>query len=151
MRLTRRKSARRGAATLEAAITVTVFLTLVLGTVDLGVGVARYNTLSQAARYGARHGTVHGSLATVSGKWGPTTVTEQADAGTDACVVATAGMLANCPLDESSVTFEWPDGDNEPGSRVRVTVTSAYRPMITFIFGNPSLTLSASSTMIISH
>ena len=60
-------------------------------------------------------------------------------------------MLVSCPLDESRVQVEWLDGSNAPGKRVRVTVTTTYRPMVTFLFGNPAIQLTASSTMLIAH
>lgn len=155
MPMKHRRAARRGAATLEAAITVPVFLALVLGMIDLSLGVARFNTLSQAARHGARQAAVHGKLARTDwdgGPWGPTAIPPTAaSAGNPPAVNAVAPALANCPLDESRVQVEWPDGNNDPGSRVRVTVTSTYRPMITFIFGSPAITLTATSTMLISH
>src|SRR5262245_26201074 len=59
----RRRSARRGAVLAEAAIVIFVFLILVFGMMDLGIGVARNNALSQAARQGVRQAIVHGRLA----------------------------------------------------------------------------------------
>jgi hypothetical protein len=154
MRTTHRRTLRRGSATVEAAITIPVFLVLVLGMIDLSIGVARYNTLSQAARHGARQASVHGKLAPsgLGGPWGPAAIPPTAPTtGGPAAAEAVAPMLANCSLEESRVQVEWPDGGNEAGSRVRVVVTSPYRPMITFLFGNPAITLKASSTMLISH
>lgn len=153
MRATHRRTARRGAAIVEAAITIPVFLTLVFGMIDLSIGVSRYNTLSQAARHGARQAIVHGELAPTGlngGRWGPAAVTQQADAAAWPAL-AVSPMMANCPLSESTVKVEWPDGKNKAGSRVKVTVTSVYRPMVTFIFGNQAIALSSSSTMPISH
>ena len=73
MRLIHRRAARRGAATVEAAITLPVFLTLVLGMIDLSIGVARYNTLSQAAQYAAKGIRVNciapGSIEFPGGSW----------------------------------------------------------------------------------
>lgn len=148
-----RSAVRRGGVTVEAAITIPVFLTLVLGMIDLSIAVARYNTLSQASRHGARQAVVHGKLAPAGwngGPWGTVTVDQQAD--TNAWPANAIGpMMANCPLDDSNIRVEWPDGNNEPGSRVRVTVTSNYQPMITYIFGSDPIALSSSSTMLISH
>ena len=154
MRTRTRRSARRGVAATEAALVLPVFLALVLGTIDLAVAVSRSNTLSHAARQGARHSMVHGSLATTGstgGPWGPAPIDEPATAAGVPAVDAVRPMLANCPLDESRVRVEWPDGSNAPGKRVRVTVTTTYRPMVTFLFGNPAIRLTASSTMPIAH
>ena len=58
----------------ETAIVLSVYLMLILGTFDLGTATYRYNTLSQAARQGARQAIVHGSLASPAMTvWGPST------------------------------------------------------------------------------
>src|SRR3954466_11950835 len=67
---------RRGGVLVEAAITTSVFLTLVVGMIDLGIYVFRTHVITQAARQGARTAIVHGSLAPSGwngGPWGPTT------------------------------------------------------------------------------
>ncbi len=45
---------RRGASMVEAAIILPVFLTLILGMLDLSLGVFRHHVVSQAARQGVR-------------------------------------------------------------------------------------------------
>src|SRR4051812_15031852 len=74
-----RRSQRRGASILESALTLPVFLILVLGTLDLGMGVFRQHTISAAARSGARLAIVHGYNApdptgSWSGPWGSQTI-----------------------------------------------------------------------------
>ncbi len=54
---------RRGASMVEAAIILPVFLTLILGMLDLSTGVFRHQLVSQAARQGVRRAIVHGKLA----------------------------------------------------------------------------------------
>jgi Flp pilus assembly protein TadG len=159
MRLPFPKRARRGASAVEFAIVVPVLLVLVLGTIDLGMAVSRYNTVSQAARYGARQVAVHGSTSPVAGStdtnwttaWGAATVDQLANATGCREVTAVQPMLVNCPLDRTWVKVEWLDGTNAVGDRARVTVTSTYQPLITSLFGSTPITLKASSTMLISH
>jgi Flp pilus assembly protein TadG len=154
MRLSNRRPSRRGAATLEAAIVVPVFLLLVLGTIDIGLAVSRQSSLSQAARQGARKAAVHGKLAPAGwdgGPWGVDTIEEPIAVSGNYAVDAVKPMLVNCPVDQTYVRFEWPEGRNDVGNQVRVTVTSEYTPMMTFIFGAPTITLRATSTMMISH
>jgi Flp pilus assembly protein TadG len=154
MRRSMRRATRPGAVTLEAAIVLPVFLVLILGTIDLAVGVSRYNTLSQAARHGARAAVVHGSLAAPGwegGPWGAAAIDASATATGVPAVDAVRPVLVNCPLDESRVRVEWPDGTNVAGHPVRVTVTTTYRPVLTYLFGNPAIALTASSTMPIAH
>src|SRR5262245_13285562 len=154
MRSRARRPARRGAVATEASVVIPVFLTLILGVIDMAVGVARFNSLSQAARHGARQAVVHGSLAPTKwngGPWGPSPIDEPATAAGNPAVDAVLPMLVHCPLDETRVRVEWLEGSNSPGKPVRVTVTSTYRPMIFMLFGNPAVPLTASSTMPISH
>jgi ribosomal protein L11 len=49
------------------------------------------------------------------------------------------------------ITVNVQETNNAPGNPVTVTVTIAYRPTMTFIFGNPTINLSASSRMYIAH
>jgi hypothetical protein len=144
--------------TAEAGIVIPVFLTLVLGAMDLGVGVLRYNTLSQAARQGARQAIIHGELAPRSwhgGPWGPNTIScsVATPAGNNAywVVDAASPVLVNCPPSRTRIRVEWPDGGNAVGDRVRFTVTTDYQPILAFVFGAPAIPLSASSTMPIAH
>jgi Flp pilus assembly protein TadG len=154
MRLRTGKTVRRGATAAETAVVVLVFLILVLGMLDLGIGVLRYNSVSHAARQAARQAMVHGSLAPAKvqgGPWGPDTIDAKASSSGTPAVATLQPYLFTCDLDKTTVHVEWPDGSNEPGKRVRVTVSTPYQPMMTFIFGNPSITLQATSTITIAH
>ncbi len=132
------------------AIILMTFLILVFGMLDLGLGVLRYNTLAQAARQVVRQAIVHGSLADRLGSWGPGSYSGSAG---DSHPIAQAveSSLAGFDLSEVTVQAEWPDGENEFQKRVHVTVAMPYRPIITFIFGNPVFTLQATSEMPIAH
>ena len=154
MRARTRRHARRAAVATETALVLPAFLVIVLGFIDVAVGVARHNSLSHAARHATRQAMVHGNGAPAGwngGAWGPETIDQPATAAGVPAVDAVRPMLAQCPLDESRVRVEWPDGSNAAGKPVRVTVTSTYRPMVTFLLGNPAIALTASSTMPIAH
>jgi Flp pilus assembly protein TadG len=154
MRLRTAANQRRGASAAETAVTLLTFLTLVLGMLDLALGVLHYHCVSQAARQGARLAIVHGSMAPSGwngGPWGPAAYGPVAGNNSTPLATALAPYLAGLDASQARVSAQWPDGSNEPESRVRVTVTYPYRPMITFIFGRPTYTLSATSTMIITH
>ncbi len=146
----RRPRNRRGAAAIETAIVLMVFLTLVLGMLDLGLGVLRYHLLAQAARQGARQAIVHGDLANRLGTWGPAAYSGQAS-DDHPMTIAVRPSLTTFELSDVTVKADWLDGDNELEDRVRVTASAPYRPIMTFIFGNPSITLEGSSTMLIAH
>jgi Flp pilus assembly protein TadG len=142
---------RRGAVLVEGAIVLTVFLFLILGTLDLGLATFRYNSLSQAARQGARQAAVHGALATSAmGNWGPTSYSGTADDGS-VYAQAVSPMLAGFNLSNVSITVQWIDGGNAVQQRVQYTVSTTYTPTITSLFSNISYTQSAASTMPIAH
>lgn len=151
--LKRGRKRRRGAAMLEAAIILPVFILLVFGMIDLGLGVFHYNLLSEAARHGVRQAIVHGEYAPASwngGKWGPTTIDVAANSSGVPLVDAIAPLLVHCDLSKTQIKAEWLDGNNAVESKVRVTVTSIYEPMFASIIGG-AIDLSASSTMPIAH
>jgi hypothetical protein len=149
---------RRGASLVEAVITTAVLTTLMLGMVDLGVGVFRNHIISEAARQGARQASVHGILASTGspysgllGAWGPTTVGPLAGNSGDSKVAGMLPYLTGVDLSATNITFQWPDGNNNVESRVEVTVTTTWSPMLTSLFGASAYTLSASSTTQIAH
>ena len=136
----------------EMAFALSVFLTLILGSVDLGYGVFRQHVLSQAARQLARHAIVRGELADRLQAWGPDPVAGTASGGHEVMEYI-APKLIGWDLSEVEVNVTWIDGGNDVrnGDRVHVEIRSPYRPIMTFIFGNPSIELSATSTMSIAH
>jgi hypothetical protein len=161
-RIRKRRRPRRGATIVEMAIVLLTFLTLVLGMLDLGLGVARYNSLAHAARQGARQAIVHGSMADRLGPWGPATVGPFSLGATPPSIVLPSTdaadiaafiqpMLVHFNPAEVDVTVAWPEGGNEFGQPVTITLSAPFRPMMTFIFGNPTITLTAESTMSIAH
>ena len=162
MRRANRRSIRQGAAAVEAAIILPVFLLIVVGTIDVGLAVFRHNTLSQAARQGARQAIVHGELAKPAfngGPWmpapsggvsppiGPLAMTDTSSP----LVAAVKPTLVGCPEGSTTVTAEWLDNEDKTGDRVRVTVASTYQPMVSLIWGGSAISLRASSTMTVAH
>ena len=145
------KGLRRGALMVETAIVMTVLIALTLGAVDLQIGVYRYNTLSEAARHGARQAMVHGALAPpAQGIWGPGTYNGTAADGSP-YANAVRPLLVGFPQNDVAVKLEWLDGSNAVGQRVRYTLSTTYRPLLGFLIGYPNLNLNAASTMPIAH
>jgi Flp pilus assembly protein TadG len=160
MRLRRPQGRRRGATVVEAAVIITAFLMLILGTIDLGTAVFRYHVLSWAARQGARRTIVHGTLAPTGngGPWGPpasypTTNPYTVTASNTSDPIANAIRPSLVGLDPSAVTITvtWPDGSDAVEKRVQVTLNTTWHPLMLFIFGNQTINLSASSEMPIAH
>jgi hypothetical protein len=117
---------------------------------DLSLAVFRAQVLSQAARQGARAAIVRGEYADQLGIMGPSTLSGNASAS-DAVSTAVRNQLVAVSANDVSVRAEWIDAGNKVEDRVRVTVSATYTPVITYVFGQPTWTLQASSTMSIAH
>lgn len=159
MNMKRSSRERRGATLTEMSVILMAFLVLTFGMFDLGVGVFRYHILANAARHGARQAIVHGSMSNVAGTWGPNQIDVPASANGVPIVDGTQGgisigvqpLLIGCNLSQTRVIADWPNGTNDLEDPVRVTLTSPFQPVLTFIIPNTQITLSASSTMQIAH
>jgi len=143
---------RQGATVLETALTMMIFLSLVLGMLDLGMGVLRHQQLTDAARFAARSAAVHGELADRLGNWGTTGITGNASDGSPVGNLFAQRMVGN-HLDKVNFTIDWMDGGNDvrDDHRVRVIATVPYTPIITFILGSPTFTLQTVSILPIAH
>ncbi len=147
----RPRAARRsegGQALVEFSLVGIVFFLLVFGMIDVGRAAWNYNTLAQATREGTRYAIVHGADATdPSGPGSPYYTSPDIDTKVTANVEKFAGGINDTLL---TVQSEWIDGDNQAGSRVKVTSSYAYEPMFDFL-GLISFTMSSSSTMEITY
>lgn len=153
MRYHPNKAVRDGATMVEFAVIMIAFLLLIFGIIDLGRGVFRFNQLSQAARYGARQAIVHGFLAPSGwngGAWGPSAVDVKADAEGNPIVEALKPALVHCELAKTRIQMVWLDSNNALESRVRVTISCPFQPVLSSFFGG-AINLSATSTMTIAH
>jgi len=152
---------RRGRVLYEWVITTMVFMSLMLGMLDMGVAVFHMHVLSDAARQGARKACCQGSLAPAGlngGPWGPPSglgspYNPFSDNGNSSSPIVTSiqGYLTGLDPSQVTINVSWPDGNNKAESRVTYQVSTTWTPMITWIFGAPTRTLSASSTMLIAH
>jgi hypothetical protein len=153
MKSSRRAQAenRRGAAAVEAAVVLSVFLVLLVGSLDLALAVLRSNTLAEGARRLARAAIVRGAAAEHAlGSWGPGDDSGTASDGSEpAAVIRDALVLIN-PAQVQYVLI-WPDGGNANGQRVRAELTSSHRSLVSTLFGAGEVTLRATSVMQIEH
>jgi Flp pilus assembly protein TadG len=148
----------------EAAIIMPVFLTLALGMIDLGIGVFKNHAVSEASRQAVRMAIVHGSMAPSGwdgGDWkataGSATYTGTGSSG-DAIATAinNSGALGGLDPSQVNINIQWIDGsDNVLGApdppRVQVTISTNWSPLIFYVFGNRTITLTATSIMPIAH
>lgn len=138
---------RVGAALVEGAIVLTVFLTIIFAMFDMGLAVMRQNTLAEAARRLAREASLHGEKAAVDRTlWGPARRFESADAATEVATVARSKLLVVRPADVQ-IEMIWPDGYARPGDRVTVVLTYQHKTTLPFLFGSQPLELRGESTM----
>ncbi len=141
LRVARRQAGRageRGQGLVEFSIAITVFLLLVMGTIDLGRAVYQFNGVSQAARELARVASVHpgGTLGTSS----EVTSTLAAQRG----LVPGLGTPTYACIDIAGATVTGPCNG---GNWVRVTISSSFTPVtpLAGLIGAVTLTSSASA------
>jgi len=135
----------------EATIIGTVFLLLVLGMMDLSIALYHQHLLTHAAQDGARQAALHGSLAGPQGSWGPEAIGPTNADQDGPLSEAIRPLLTGMDPAAVEVQAEWLDGNNEPGSRVQVTATTSYRPILTCWLSDRSLLLEGRATMRIAH
>jgi Flp pilus assembly protein TadG len=137
---------RRGASLVEAAIILSILLTLIFGMIDLGLGVMRFNMISHAAREGVRQAMVNGQFSRnpwPAGSWAASSSGQPA-------VDAISPQLIGCDLAQTTISVAWVDGTNEIEKRVRVTIDTTYQPLMS-LFGAGELRLEAVSTSRFAH
>ena len=116
---------RKGATTLEFALVIPIYLTIISAVVMGGIGIFQKHRLTLLAKYLARQAIVHGQSADRIGSWGPSSI--QGSLG-DGSLIGT--LLANKFGDGQATDvyyrIRWPDGGNDAtrGDRVEVTIAS---------------------------
>ena len=137
-------------AIVEGAIVIGVFLTMLLGMLDLALANLQNNMLTEGAHRVARAAMVHGSMAPPEETaWGPTLYTGNAGDATE-MAAAIQPVLGTMNPSQTKIRIEWPDGGNEPGQRVKVTVEYKHKSLFPFLFGD-HLHLNSMSVMRIAH
>ncbi len=134
---------------MEAAIVTPTLLVLLLGTLDLGIAVLRYNMLAEGACTGARSAIVHGSdaaseLPTWTSGSAATAIHDEL-----APLFAAAGIQSSDFT--VTVTYQQVGGADSttPGNPVTVRIDHTWVPLMSFLFGSQPLT--ANSKMIIAN
>lgn len=134
----------------EFSIILPVFLILVFGVIDFGMGLRAYITVAQAAREGARFGSLGNPAGTfTSGGSGDCNGSTNTNVVGKVC--STMGGLKLSYINSVSVTY--PNG-NAPGNSVKVSVRYDYhyitpiRRLVTFFSaGSLGSTIPVSSSV----
>ncbi len=160
----------RGQGLVEFALVIPIFLFMLFGTIDVGRFVYLNSTLSQAAREGARLGSVEASYrgsgdAACGTAGGPVCPANDGALLTDITTAANRMMAPFGAVDSTymSCVLAPPDGtpptgtwtgntcsNHAPGDVISVRVTASFEPLTPFIsqlFG--VRTLSGSASMLI--
>ena len=145
-----RRPIRSGVTTVETATILCVLLLLLLGTLDLGIAVVRYNVLAAAARRVTREAIVHGAEAPPERPaWGPGDYTGTAADSSEIAGAALPYLPTINPADVA-MSVTWPDGDHQEGDRVRVRMAYVHHAIVP-LMPSQLFNLRAECTMRIVH
>lgn len=125
-----------------------VLALLLIGLFDIGRAVWLSNTLATAVREGTRYGVVHGALSASPTGPGSATYTPP---DTDTAITAQVRAYAAGVPGTLTVRSTWPDGDANRGSRIVVSASFPFTPVLSqaFLGGALQLTLQSSSVLVI--
>lgn len=143
-------SRRSGAAAVEGAIMLAVFLAVLFALFDLGLAVLRYNALSECARRAARAAIVRGERAPESTQLGHETWLGN---GADAHILAdqVRPLMVSMSPEDVQIFAIWPDGGNQVGQKIQIELTYQHESLFPRLFGESPWELRATSTMRIVH
>jgi len=131
-----------GHAMVELAVTMPVMMMFIIGFMQLCMAFYTYDAISEMAREGTRYAIVRGSTC-VTPVNGSCTV----NAANVNAFVKSIGFL-NGNSSALTVATTYPDGNEAPGSRVKVSISYLFEFTIPFTSIKP-ITMSTSSTMYI--
>ena len=176
----RRRDDTRGQSMVELALTLPVFLLLLISVFDLGHVIWANNAIATAAREADRFAIVHGGTLNSQCPQGPLPDTwGGTPLGAAECGFTTSSLIPSVDSRQGikDVANQWlsgvgsaatvsvcygevttctgdvdePGATNERGAQVTVTVTSTVGLAAPSLFGIGSFTLSATSTMLVNR
>jgi len=141
----RRITGSRGTSLIEFSLCALLLIMVLMAVVEMGRLVLFYTTVTNATRGAARYAIVHGSNRTGSGVTGPS-----GPGANPPQVVLVARNLATI-LNESAltVTVSYPNGNNNVGSLVNVTVSYPYDPLLGYFPLGPIQIRNSSQGVIV--
>ena len=138
----------RAQALVETALVLPLLLLLIVGLFDVGRAIWLSNTLATAVREGSRYGVVHGALSGSPTGPGAATYTPP---DTDTAITAQVRNYSTGVPNSLTVLSTWPDGNANRGSRIVVSASFPFTPILSQVFlgSGLSITLRSSSTLVI--
>jgi len=139
---------QQGQALVETALVLPLLLLLIVGLFDVGRAIWLSNTLATAVREGSRYGVVHGALSGSPTGPGSASYTPP---DTDTAITAQVRAYATGVPDSLTVQSTWPDGNANRGSRIVVSASFPFTPILSqmFLGSGLNVTLRSSSTLVI--
>ena len=123
----------RGQALIEFGLLFLFLISLVISILEMSLFLYNYSVLTDAAKEGVRYAVVHGSSAGASvssdpesAPWPPCTTSADDNVFNAVHTYMSASAHKLAPL---SVYLCYPEGNNNPGSAVQVTVSYPYDPL----------------------
>ena len=142
---------RRAAALAEFGVILGAWSVVFFATFDFGISTFRSNLVTHLARQAVRMAMVRGADAGPElPVWGPEAITVKLTDDNDVATTikeAAGGILTS----GFEILLEWPDGNNEPESRIRATVTSTHESILAGFIGRGKIPVRSVSTMRIAH
>jgi hypothetical protein len=117
-------------------------MAFIFGFIELSLAFYSYDLISELAREGTRYAIVHGSTCVTAS--GTSCTASAASIGT---YVSGIG-LPNLGAGTMSVAVSFPDGNEAPSSRVKVTVNYVFPYKVPFMMSGP-ISMSSNSEMYI--
>jgi len=133
----KKRIANSGFGIVEFALVAPVFLLLIFGIIEFSRVMLMYHHVGNAAREGSRYASVHGSTSS--------------DATTDNFWVQKyVRSISALDPNDMNVSTTWPDGNKDPGSRVKVKVEYPFTFILPIWFGS-GFQMTSTSEMVISY
>lgn len=120
-----RRTGQQGSALVEFSLVALQLCIVLLAVVEFGRMVLVSTTVAHAARTAVRYAIVHGGTRTGTGTDGPSGPGSTSEIQANLVRYAGTGLMDTSRL---VVAVTYPDGNNNPGSRVMVTVRYPYNP-----------------------
>jgi Flp pilus assembly protein TadG len=136
----------------EFAAASLILISLILGTMEFGWAFYVKNQIVNAAREGARWAAVHGN-GCYTNAWNQTCSQPVTASSIQAQVQSYVQSKVVIPNPNSvQVTVSAPDGDPlDPGKHVQVQVQYSFTPLVGFAIRVPTISMQATSTMIVHY
>jgi Flp pilus assembly protein TadG len=133
------QSDEEGSSLVEFAISIPVLLTFFFGLIQVCIATYTRSALSECAREGTRYAMVHGATCQTPSNASCTLTAAAMN------TYVSSSTWPNVGGGAMTVNTTYPDGNENPGSRVQVTVTYAFPFRVPMI---PASTLTMTSTSV---